>query len=85
MSTYYNQCLRGVGKPAQIRTRDGRVHRGTIERVSPNRVYIRPYERRNFYGLGYGFYGGYGGWGWGAGYGIALAAIAALAFIPFFW
>ncbi|AIE60240.1 hypothetical protein [Bacillus methanolicus] len=80
---YYDMCNRGIGRAVQIRTHDGRIHRGIIERVSPNRVFLRPFGRtRNFGGFGYP-------WGWGVGtgfaFGVALGAIASLAFIPFFW
>ncbi|NBJ70434.1 MULTISPECIES: hypothetical protein [Clostridia] len=77
---YYSVCQRHMGKAVEIRTHCGRVHRGIIERVSPNRVYIRPLERRG--GLG-GF--GIGYYGYGFGYGVALGAIATLAVLPFFF
>jgi hypothetical protein len=77
VSHFYNMCHRGIGRAVRIRTRDGRFHRGIIERVSPNRVFLRPFgSPRN--------YGGYGmPWGFGAGFafGIALGAIVTLAFI----
>lgn len=84
---YYQVCNRGIGRAVQIRMRDGSVHRGVIERVSPDRVYLRPLGRTpSFGGFSYGYYGGRRwGWGWGFGAGIALGAIASLAFIPFFW
>lgn len=83
---FYHQCRQGVGRPVQIRLRNGQIHHGIIERVSPNRVYLRPLNRRrpNFGGYGYAW-GGWGYGGWGFGWGIALGAIAALAFIPFFF
>ncbi|MBT2217786.1 hypothetical protein KK120_18400 [Virgibacillus dakarensis] len=88
VNPYYHQCLRCVGRPVRIRTRDGRVHHGVVSRVSNSHVYLRPMGNRNFGGFGYGYggYGGYGGWGWGWGFGagIALAAIAALSPL-FFW
>ncbi|PLR79043.1 hypothetical protein CU633_02330 [Bacillus sp. V3-13] len=80
ISRYYNMCNRGIGRAVQIRTHDGRVHRGIIERVTPSRVFLRPFGRGRSYG---GF--GYGGFGFGFAAGIALAAIAAIIFIPFFW
>ncbi|KRG11412.1 hypothetical protein [Lederbergia galactosidilytica] len=76
---YYHACRGGVGRPVMIRTKDDQVHRGIIDRVSPNRVYLRPLGRSNYGGYGYGW-----GWGWGFGWGVALGAIATLAFIPFF-
>lgn len=84
---YYDMCCRGVGRPVQIRTIDGQVHRGIVERVSRNKVYLRPIGRGPSYGgVGYGYYRGYGGYGFGYGFGwgIAFGAIAALAFTPFF-
>ncbi|MGY0694884.1 hypothetical protein ACW2QC_19300 [Virgibacillus sp. FSP13] len=88
-SPIYRQCLGCVGRPVGIRTKDGRMHRGVVTRVSNSHVFLRPLEGRNLGGFGYGFggyggYGGYGGWGWGAGWGIALATIAALSPL-FFW
>lgn len=84
-SHYYGVCQRGIGRAVEIRCHNGRIHRGTIERVTRNRVYLRPIGRgSNLGGYGYAGYGyryGYGGWGFGLG--IALGAIAALAFIPF--
>jgi hypothetical protein len=91
-ANYYNQCSKGIGRCVRIRTHTGDVHTGIIERVTPNKVYIRPLgrERRNYGGFGFGYrgYGGYGpGWGWGwagAAVGVSIGLIAALAFIPFF-
>ena len=59
-------------RPVEIRTRDGRVHRGMIERVDSNRVYLRPL--RGTGGFGYGWIG--------FGFGIALGAIVSLALLP---
>ncbi|MFT8323152.1 MAG: hypothetical protein ABF649_19985 [Bacillus sp. (in: firmicutes)] len=89
MSHYYNQCSNGIGKCVRIRTHDGNVHTGIIDRVTRNKVYIRPLggNRRNYGGFGYGYPGYGGGWGWGwagAAFGVSLGLIAALAFIPFF-
>ncbi|KHD85851.1 hypothetical protein [Heyndrickxia ginsengihumi] len=87
MSRYHSMCRRGIGRAVEIRTINGRIHRGIIERVTPNRVFLRPLGRPNLGGYGYGYYGGGYGWGvgWGFGWGVALGAIAALAFIPFFF
>ncbi|WP_445487100.1 hypothetical protein [Niallia sp. 03133] len=85
---YYHQCSTGIGKCVRIRTKDGNIHTGIIDRVTRNKVYIRPLggNRRNYGGFGY--YGGYGrGWGWGwagVAIGVSIGLIAALAFIPFF-
>jgi hypothetical protein len=79
-------CSRGVGRMVEIRTRDGRMHRGIIQRVDNRMVYLRPLPTRNYGGYGYPYYRGYGGWGWGFGFGVALGAIATLAFLPLiFW
>ncbi|WP_026694541.1 hypothetical protein [Peribacillus kribbensis] len=83
---FYNQCQSGIGRAVEIRTHNGRIHRGIITRVDRNRVFLRPLggSPRNYGGYGYGGYGyGWGGWGYGFGWGVALGAIAALAFIPF--
>ncbi|MED1202399.1 hypothetical protein [Heyndrickxia acidicola] len=83
---YYHQCRGGIGKPVEIRTVDGRIHRGVIHRVDNRHVYLRPFPGRNYGGFGYPYYGGYG-WGWGAGFGwgVALGAIASIAFLGLFW
>ncbi len=79
-ANYYHMCSRGVGRAVEIRTHHGQIHRGIIERVTPNRVFLRPFRSPRGYG-GYGYWG----WGWGFGAGVAIGAIATLAFIPFFW
>lgn len=100
-SRYYSLCNKSVGRPVAITTRDGKVHRGIITHVDRNKAYLKPIRpTRNLGGFGYGFgpgiggfgpgFGGYGagfgGYGFGAGgWGIALAAIAGLAFLPFFF
>ncbi|QQZ08338.1 hypothetical protein [Heyndrickxia vini] len=81
-ASHYHTCQRNIGKPVEIRTHDGRVHRGIIRRVDNRMVYLDPLPRRNFGGYAYGW-----GWGWGGfGWGVALGAIAGLAILPwFFW
>lgn len=81
-ANYYQLCNRHRGKAVQIRTRDGRVHRGVIVDVNPRRVFIRPIGNpRNLGGFGYGFFG----FGPGFVYGLALGTIVSLAVIPFFF
>lgn len=88
---YYQMCRGGIGRPVRITMRDGRVHTGIIDRVTPSRVYLRPMGggrggRRQYGGFGYGgFAYPYWGWGWGFGAGLALGAIVGLAFLPWFW
>ena len=88
---YHGLCQKYRGRAVEIRTRDGRIHRGVIHRVDRNRVYLQPLGRpRNLGGFGYGCYGYgcYGGWGWGwggFGWGLALGAIAGIALLPFFF
>lgn len=80
---YYGMCQRHMGRAVEIRTRDGRTHRGIINRVTNDRVFLQPLgRRRNLGGFGYGW-----GWGWGGfGAGIAFGAIASLAVLGlFFW
>lgn len=84
-----------MGRPVQIRTHDGTIHRGIIQRVDRRNVYLSPMGRPGLGGYGYGFGGfgavggfGVGGFGYrpGFGAGIALGAIATLALVPFlFW
>lgn len=80
---YHGLCSRYRGRAVVIRTRDGRVHRGIIHRVTPNRVFLQPLGRggRSFGGFGYGFYGG----GWGLGWGIALGAIIGVSLASLLW
>ncbi|MFD0049877.1 hypothetical protein ACFVHQ_11160 [Actinomycetes bacterium NPDC127524] len=86
---YYGMCKNGIGRAVEIRTNRGTVHRGIIERVTPNKVYIRPLRGgNNNRGYGYGYYGGGYGWNWGwggAAAGFALGAITSLAFLAFLW
>ncbi|MFB4474210.1 hypothetical protein [Virgibacillus sp. SK37] len=83
---YHALCRKYMGRAVEIRTRDGRRHRGIIKHVSRNRVYIQPLgRRRNLGGFGYGYGYGYGyGFG-GFVYGLALGTIVGLALIPFFF
>src|SRR5699024_3753876 len=81
---FRNLCERHHGLGVEIRTHDGRVHRGIIERVDNRRVFLRPINRGQQlggfgygpwgFGGGYGFEGyggfGYGPWGFGGGYGF---------------
>ncbi|WP_077625015.1 hypothetical protein [Sediminibacillus massiliensis] len=86
---HFETCGRNIGEAVKIVCHDGVVHRGIIERVNRDRVFIRPMERRvGDVGQGPGLflYGPGWGWGYGAGYGIAFASIAALTILPFlFW
>lgn len=75
---YYNMCRGAVGRAVEVRCVDGRVHRGIIDRVTPNRLYLRPLRG------GYG-YAGYGYGAWAFGWGFAWGAIATLFFIPWFF
>lgn len=81
VNPYYHRCMECRGRPVRIRTKDGRVHHGIVERVTPTHVYLRPMHR----GLGgYGYGWGFGGFGLGFVSGIALGAIAAFSPL-FFW
>ena len=83
---YHGLCNRHKGRAVEIKTHDGRCHRGIIQSVDNRNVYMRPIGRGgDLGGFGYGF-GGYGGYRPGFGYGIALGAIGTLALLPlFFW
>lgn len=79
---YHDLCHRYKGRAVEIKTRDGRVHRGIIRHVDGHRVYLHPMGGGRSGGYGYGFYG----FGVGFGTGIALGAITSLALLPFwFW
>lgn len=85
---YHALCNKHVGRPVVIGTRDGRTHRGIIQGVRGNKVFLEPFGRqRNLGGFGYGFrYGyGFGGRGFAFGLGIALGSIATFALLPFFF
>ncbi|WP_284139350.1 MULTISPECIES: hypothetical protein [unclassified Virgibacillus] len=75
---YHQLCNRYKGRAVEIKTRDGRVHRGIIQNVDHNRVYLRPLGQGG--GYGYGFYAPF----YGFGFGLALGAIASFALLPFF-
>ncbi|PAE17739.1 hypothetical protein CHH91_02400 [Virgibacillus sp. 7505] len=91
---YRSLCQKYTGKAVEIRCYDGKVHRGIIQRVDRDRVYLQPMGRsRNLGGFGYGGYGnGYGGGygrsfgrGFGFGVGVAFGAIAGIALLSLFW
>jgi hypothetical protein len=83
---YHGLCNRYRGRAVEIKTRDGRSHRGIIQSVDNRNVYVRPIGRGGgLGGFSYGFFGGYGGFRPGFGFGIALGAIATLAVLPFFF
>ncbi|AOH54958.1 hypothetical protein ABE28_011405 [Peribacillus muralis] len=81
---YYHKCRQGVGRPVEIRTSRGAVHRGIIHQVTPNRVYIRPFGGGGDLG-GFGYGGFNAGYGWGAANGFAFGAITSLVFLAFLW
>lgn len=83
---YRKLCERHRGRAVEIRTHDGRVHRGIIESVNNRSVFLKPIDqRRSLGGFGYGPWG-FGGYGsGGVGFGIALGAIATLILLPFFF
>ncbi|KAB8137524.1 hypothetical protein F9U64_08995 [Gracilibacillus oryzae] len=87
MSRHYDFCCQNIGRPVKIVTRNGQVHRGVIQRVNRNNVFLNSIDgnRVGGYGIGYYGYGPYGGYGRGLGIGIALGAIATIAFLPFFF
>jgi len=87
--SYYDRCKECMGRPVCIRMKDGKVHRGIIDRVDRRQVYLRPLENKGLGGFGYGFGGGWGFGGYGYSYGgggwaLALAGITALS-VLFFW
>lgn len=59
----HQMALRGIGRPAEIRTNRGTVHRGIVDRVTNDRVYLRPMAnqagRGSYGGFGYGLGGNY--------------------------
>lgn len=81
---YHGLCQKYRGRAVEIRTHDGRTHRGIINHVGNSRVYLNPINRQKNLG---GFSYGYGGYGYGGyGYGLGIASITALALLPlFFW
>ncbi|UOE94469.1 hypothetical protein [Alkalihalobacillus sp. LMS39] len=82
---YYDLCQKSRGRAVEIRDIHGQVHRGIIERVDHETVYLRPLD-----GAQMPPQAGPGGpgmffWGFAAGalFGIGLGAIASLAFLPY--
>ena len=82
---YHGLCQKYKGRAVEIKTHDGKTHRGVIGHVCSRNVYLQPLGRTgNLGGLGYGFWGPR--WGWGFGAGLALGSIATIALLPlFFW
>lgn len=75
---YQDMCMKNRGRAVEIRTRDGGVHQGVIDRMDENCVYLRPLRGADrLGGFGYGLIG--------FGFGIAFGAIASLAFLPGFY
>ncbi|MUK90411.1 hypothetical protein GMD78_18795 [Ornithinibacillus sp. L9] len=78
---YFELCNRYKGRAVEIRTRDGRVHRGIIQHVDHRKVYLQPMGGAGgLGGYGYGFFGFRG-----FGLGIALGSIFTLALLPWFF
>ncbi|MFA1818783.1 hypothetical protein ACDX78_01050 [Virgibacillus oceani] len=79
---YHGLCQRYMGRPVEVRMKDGKVHRGIIKHVDGRNVYLQPLG-------GAGGLGGFGwGWGWGIGgfgIGLALGGIVGLALLPLFF
>lgn len=78
---YYHLCNKNIGVPVEVKCHDGTVHRGIIDRVERDRLFLRPLD---------GAAGGHGVYFWGFGLagfgaGIALGSIATLAFLPWGW
>lgn len=70
---FYGKCRNYMGRAVEIRTKDGRIHRGIIQHVDTRKVYLQPLgHAKGLGGFAYGF-GGYAGWGWG---GLALALLS---------
>ncbi|MBB4826741.1 hypothetical protein HNO89_004023 [Sporosarcina luteola] len=81
---YHAECNRHMGKAVLIGTRDGRTHRGIIQGVRNNRVYLQPLGSQQGIGFGFGFGFGFGR-GAAFGLGIAIGSIVTLAVLPFFF
>ncbi|GAB3792393.1 hypothetical protein [Virgibacillus kimchii] len=79
---YHGLCQRYKGKAVEIKTHNGRSHRGIIHHVDHHKVYLQPLGHpRHLGGFGYGFGGaGFGGFG---GAGLGFGSIAALTLLPF--
>lgn len=82
---YYDLCRKSVGRLAEIRTTRGTVHRGIIDRVTSDKVYIRPMNNiLDYRGSGYGSFHESFGFGLAAE-GFAFGLITSLIFLPFFF
>lgn len=75
----HSRCSKLVNQSVEIRCHDGTVHRGVLTKVDDRNAYIQPAD-----GIGYDGPGMFV-WGWGFGFPIALASIAAILAIGFFW
>lgn len=88
VSHYHSLCNRYRGRAVEIRTHDGRSHRGIIRDVDGRRVYLEPLSRRrNLGGFASPFYGYGGYYGRRRSFltGVALGSIATLVLLPFFF
>lgn len=77
---YFNLCTKNIGVPVEIRCHDGSTHRGIIDRVEHERVFLRPLDNQVGNSQGLFFWG----FGWGLAAGIALGSIATLVFLPWY-
>ncbi|WP_096201840.1 hypothetical protein [Bacillus sp. FJAT-45350] len=87
VSHYYDLCNKSIGRAVEIRDIHGNVHRGIIERVDYEQVYLRPLDGAAPPPAGPGGPGMFL-WGFGAGalFGVGLGAIASMAFMPYpYW
>lgn len=82
---YHEMCCGSVGRAIEINCHDGAVHRGVIERVEHDGVWLSPIPPAGGAGApeGPGMYAWGWGWGW---WWVPFAAVATLAFLPWlFW
>ncbi|WP_100487930.1 hypothetical protein [Sporolactobacillus pectinivorans] len=76
----HERCRNLVNQSVEIRCHDGSVHRGVLTRVDDRYAYLQvPGDPPGLDSPGLFVWG----WGWGAP--IALASIAAILAIGFFW
>lgn len=75
----HEQCRNLLNQSVEIRCHDGSVHRGVLTHVDGRNAYLQMSGDPGLDSPGLFL------WGWGWGFPIALASIATILAIGFFW
>ncbi|WP_010631240.1 hypothetical protein [Sporolactobacillus vineae] len=76
----YGECRKLLNQSVEIRCHDGSVHRGILTHVDDRHAYLQMQGGNSDFD-----HPGLFVWGWGRGFPIALASIAAIVALGFFF